>query len=76
MPAKLFKSGSGLALIIPKAVAERYHLEPGVKVEIHQTEEGLFVEPLDVAPWFSVEWEQALDAVLQYYRPALEQLGG
>lgn len=74
MAGKLFKSGSGLALIIPKKVAERYHLEPGVRVEVIPTDDGLFVQPLDVKPWFSFEWERALDAVVERHRSALEML--
>ena len=74
MPSKLFKSGNALCLIIPRAVARRYHLEPGGEVEVVPEEEGILLRPLDVAPWFSVEWERALDAVIEWYRPALEQM--
>ena len=74
MPGKLFKSGSGLALIIPKRLALRYNLEPGVQMEIVPTDEGIFLQPIGVAPWFSIEWERSLDAVIEQHRPALEQL--
>ena len=74
MASRLFKSGSGLALIIPKKMAERYHLVPGVRMEVVPTDEGLFLQPVDVAPWFSIEWERALDAVVARHRAALEQL--
>ena len=68
---KLFKSGNGLALILPKPVVERYHLAPGVRVEIHQTDEGIVLLPVDVQPWFSIEWERAMNAVLARYTEAL-----
>ena len=61
--------------ITPKEVAERYHLAPGVQVQLQQVEEGIILTPLDVAPWFSPEWERALDLVLDHYREALEMLG-
>ena len=72
MQSKLFASKGGLALTIPPEIAERYHLAPGVAVEITATDEGIELEPLDVAPWFSVEWERALEAVLEEHREALE----
>lgn len=75
MASKLFKSGSGVGLIIPRAVAQRYHLAPGIQVEVIPSEEGIFLQPIGVDPWFSVEWERALDSVLEWYRPALEQIG-
>ncbi|MSQ28071.1 MAG: AbrB/MazE/SpoVT family DNA-binding domain-containing protein [Dehalococcoidia bacterium] len=74
MASRLFKSGSGLALIVPKKMAERYHLVPGVRMEVIATDDGLFLHPIDVAPWFSIEWEKALDAVVQRHRTALEHL--
>ncbi len=75
MASRLFKSGNALCLIIPRAVARRYHLEAGVEVEVVPEEEGILLQPLGVAPWFSLEWERALDAVMEWYRPALEQIG-
>ncbi len=74
MASRLFKSGSGLALIIPKKMAERYHLAPGVRMEVVPTDQGLFLQPIGVAPWFSIEWERALNEVVQRHRGALEQL--
>lgn len=76
MAGKLFKSRAGLALVIPQVVADRYHLAPGVEVEVIPIEDGILLEPLGVDPWFSVEWEQALDFVLEQYGPALEEIGG
>jgi hypothetical protein len=37
-------------------------------------EEGIFFRPVGVEVWFSVEWERALDAVLERYRSALEAI--
>lgn len=74
MESQAFKSRRGLSIVIPPEVAERYHLAPDVRVEILTEEDGIFLRPLDVEPWFSVEWEQALDAVIERYGPALEAM--
>jgi hypothetical protein len=37
-------------------------------------EEGIFFRPVGVESWFSVEWERAMEAVLERYRPALEAI--
>ena len=72
MQSKLVVSGDGLALTIPPEIAQRYHLAPDVVVEITPTDDGIMLEPLDVEPWFSIEWENALDAVLEQHREALD----
>jgi hypothetical protein len=71
----LFTDGGRLSLRIPDAVARRYHLTDGVEMEIVPTEEGIMLRPLGVEPWFSIEWEQALEDVLEYYGPVLERIG-
>lgn len=71
---KVFKHRQGLAVVIPPDIASRYHLEPGVEVDVQPVEEGIFLEPKDVAPWFSIEWERALDAVVERYRGAFEMM--
>ena len=68
------ESESGLALIIPKELAERYHLKPGDIVETIATENGLLVKPVEAAPRLAKEWEEALGSVMQQYRPALNKL--
>ena len=75
METKLVASGGGVALVIPAEIAERYHLAADVSVEITPIDEGLLIEPLGVEPWFSIEWERALDAVLEEHREALEMAG-
>ena len=75
MPQKVFKSGSGLALILPKELAKRYQIEAGTLVETVPTDEGLLVRPVEVVPRLPPEWEEALDRVVEKYRPALEKLG-
>ena len=71
----LFAAGGRLGLCIPEVVAKRYHLTEGVEIQIVQTEEGIMLRPLGVEPWFSIEWEQALEDVLQYYGSVLERIG-
>jgi hypothetical protein len=73
--AKLFEHNGELSLGLPAEIATRYHLAPDVEVEIITTDDGILLHPVGVAPWFSVEWEQALDAVVEQYRPALEMVG-
>lgn len=72
MASSIFRTTDGIALAIPDDVAERYHLAEGVEVEVIPTEDGILLQPIGVAPWFSIEWEYALEDVLEYYRPALE----
>ena len=74
MPQKVFKTKNGLAILIPPEVAQRYHLAAGVEVDVQPVEEGIFLEPKDVAPWFSIEWERALDAVVERYRGAFAMM--
>lgn len=75
LTAEVFARDGELGLMLPADVARRYHLEPGVQVEVSQVEEGIVLVPIGVAPWFSPEWERALDYVLDQYGEALEALG-
>jgi antitoxin component of MazEF toxin-antitoxin module len=75
MPDQFFKQGDQIGVWVPEAEVKRYHLADGVEVEVVPMEEGILLRPVGVAPWFTIEWEQALDAVLEWYGPALEQLG-
>ncbi|HZT06972.1 MAG TPA: AbrB/MazE/SpoVT family DNA-binding domain-containing protein [Chloroflexota bacterium] len=54
MKSELFASERGLAITIPPELVDRYHLAAGGSVEVTATDEGLILEPLDVAPWFSI----------------------
>lgn len=72
--SQAFKSRRGLCIVIPPEVAERYHLTASVRLEILPEEDGIFLRPLDVEPWFSVEWEQALDAIVERYGAALKAM--
>jgi antitoxin component of MazEF toxin-antitoxin module len=69
--AEIVATPNGLAVVIPADVAERYHMAEGVKVELQPEEEGIFFRPVGVESWFSVEWERALDAVMDRYGAAL-----
>jgi antitoxin component of MazEF toxin-antitoxin module len=75
MPQKVFKSGTGLALILPKELAQQYQIEAGTVVETVPTSEGLLVRPVEIVPRLPREWEESLDRVVAAYRPALEKLG-
>ena len=75
MNERLFKRAERVGVWMPPDLADRYHLDRGVEVEVIPLEEGILLRPLGVAPWFSVEWERALDAVIEWYGPALEEIG-
>jgi AbrB family looped-hinge helix DNA binding protein len=74
MADRLFEHGGEVAITIPKDLADRYHLAPGIEVEIIPDEDGIVLQPIGVEPWFSIEWERALDAVLEHYAGALGHL--
>lgn len=74
MTSQFFEHGGEVAITIPREVAERYHLAPGVEVEIIPDEDGIVLQPIGVEPWFSMEWERALDAVVEHYGAALDHL--
>ncbi len=74
MESEIVQTPEGLSVLIPADVAQRYHLDTGVKVELNPVEEGIFFRPVGVEAWFSVEWERALEAVLERYKPALEAI--
>ena len=73
--SKVVQISDGLSVAVPADVAERYHLAPDVEVEVTPTDDGILMKPIGVGPWFSVEWERALDAVLEWHRSALEMAG-
>jgi hypothetical protein len=75
LTVEVFARDGELGLMLPREVADRYHLAPGVQVAIAQVEEGIVLTPLGVEPWFSPEWERALDMVVEHYREVLEMLG-
>lgn len=64
----------GVIITIPAEIANRFHLDEGVEVEIEPTEEGIFLRPVGVGHWFSIEWERSLNAVMEYYGEALKQM--
>jgi hypothetical protein len=75
MTERVFQNGDQLALPMPEAVSARYHLAQNVEVEVIETEDGILLRPIDVPPWFSVEWERALDTVVEWYGGALKMMG-
>ena len=71
---KLFAQGDTVAVSIPKEVADRYHLAPGVEIEITPGDDGIRLVPVGVPHWFSFEWEAALEAVLDRYGGVFQML--
>ena len=72
--AALIISGDSVAVPLPKALADRYNLAEGTQMELYPTDNGIFLRPVGVAAWFSIEWERALDAVLSVHEEALKAL--
>lgn len=72
--AALFSNGESVAMPLPKALADRYHLAEGAQVEIYPTDNGIFLRPIGVAAWFSIEWERALDAIVSVHGDALKAI--
>src|SRR5687767_7610824 len=72
---KLFEREGELGVTVPPEIATRYHLAPDVEVEVIPTDDGILLRPIDVPPWFSLEWESALEFVLEEYGPALAMVG-
>jgi hypothetical protein len=72
--AQLFQHDGELGVPLPAEISTRYHLAEGGEVEVIPTDEGILLKPVGVAPWFSLAWEEALEFVIQEYRPALEMV--
>ena len=64
----------GVIITIPAEIANRFHLDEGVEVEIEPTEDGIFLRPVGVGHWFSIEWERSLNAVMEHYGDALRKM--
>jgi hypothetical protein len=73
--AKLFERDGELGVTVPADLSARYHLAPDVEVEVIATDDGILLKPVGVAPWFSLAWEDALNFVIEEYRPALTMAG-
>ncbi len=43
----LKKLGGSAAIVLPKNMLDRFHLEPGDEVAVVETDEGLLVTPFD-----------------------------
>lgn len=43
----LKKIGGSAAVVLPKSMLERYHLEPGDEVTVSETDSGLLITPFD-----------------------------
>lgn len=43
----LKKLGGSAAIVLPKSMLDRFHLEPGDDVSVVETEDGLLVTPFD-----------------------------
>jgi putative addiction module antidote len=67
----LKKLGGSAAIVLPKSMLDRFHLEAGDEVAIVETEKGLLVTPYDPA------FEEAMKQyrrLARKYRNALREL--
>lgn len=67
----LKKIGGSAAVVLPKSMLERFHLEPGDEVSVVETEKGLLVTPFD--PDFAEAMEHYA-RISRKYRNALREL--
>ncbi|MCR4341288.1 MAG: AbrB/MazE/SpoVT family DNA-binding domain-containing protein [Gemmatimonadaceae bacterium] len=68
---KLKQLGGSVAVVLPKAIIDRFHLAAGDEVHVIETEEGLLVTPFDP------DFEDAMavhDRGERKFRNALRQL--
>lgn len=64
--------GGSVAVVLPKAILDRFHLAAGDAVHVIETEEGLLVTPFDP------DFEEAMTVYergARRYRNALRELG-
>jgi putative addiction module antidote len=67
----LKKIGGSAAIVLPKSMLDRFHLEPGDEVAVVETENGLLVTPYDP------DFEEAMEhyaRIAKKYRNALREL--
>lgn len=70
---KVFKVGNSLVVTIPKELAVKYNLEPGVEMVSKESKEGIIFKPLKkIAP--SKELKNWLVAFEKKYDHALREL--
>ncbi|NIP87773.1 MAG: addiction module antidote protein, partial [Gammaproteobacteria bacterium] len=68
---KLRRAGGSISATLPKAMAERFHLEPGDAVFAIETEEGILLTPYD--PQFEAAMKVYTRGARKYRR-ALREL--
>ena len=67
----LKKIGGSAAIVLPKSMLDRFHLEPGDEVAVVETDKGLLVTPFD--PEFGEAMEH-YTRIAKKYRNALREL--
>ena len=72
---QLSQVGGSLSVALPAAIVERCGLAPGTEIEVYLGDDGIYLRPIGIEPWFSVEWEQALATVLEYHGEVIEAIG-
>ncbi len=67
----LRRAGGSVSVTIPSAMARRFHLEPGDRVQAIETEQGILLSPFD--PMVQEALALASEAARQF-QPALREL--
>ena len=71
----LSPTSDGLGLTLPPGLVARCGLASGTEVEVYVGDDGIYLRPIGIEPWFSAEWEQALKLVMEYHGEVIEALG-
>jgi antitoxin MazE len=79
MIRRLFKSGNSIVLSIPKEVLDDLGIKDGenVHLELDHEQRRFIISPVEkprALPGIDAEFAKQVDAFIQQYRPALEEL--
>ncbi len=79
MIRKIFKTGNSMVVSLPKEALEFLQLSDGtgVSVELDQAQRKIVISPMEMplaASGIDAAFAQQVDAFIDHYRPALEEL--
>ena len=67
--------GTVLGVTLPPELVERCGLTAGTEIEVYLGDDGFYLRPIGIEPWFSVQWEQALATVMEYHGEVIKAVG-
>ena len=71
---KVFQAGNSWAVTIPRSMAEKYGLEPGLNVIPYPVADGILYKPVRKTGQISKEFDTWLKKTAKKYAPALRRL--